>query len=127
MEKSTFYGFAILLMIVGAGYFMVQGSSDKGVTGNVVAASGGDALEITLGMKGPNYYPDTISAKAGQPVRVNLDDTVYGCFRDFTIRDLGVRKYLANDNDFVEFVAEKPGTYTFACSMGMGFGKLVVE
>jgi P-type Cu+ transporter len=130
MEKSTLYGIAIFILIIVAGYFFVIDGNSASAKGNSVAVNNvgnGDAQIITLGMKGGNYYPNTVSVKSGQPVRVSADDSVYGCFRDLTIRDLGVRKYLANVNDYVEFVPQNPGTYTFACSMGMGFGKLIVE
>ena len=116
-----------LLLIAFGGYLMMAGASD-GVTGNVVAGAGsGEVREFTLGMKNYNYYPDSITVKAGQPVKISLDKTAQGCFRDFTIRDLGVRKYLQKTSDFVEFTPTKKGTYTFACSMGMGYGKLIVK
>ena len=93
----------------------------------VAGAGSGEVREFTLGMKNYNYYPDSITVKAGQPVKISLDKTAQGCFRDFTIRDLGVRKYLQKTSDFVEFTPTKKGTYTFACSMGMGYGKLIVK
>ena len=113
-------------MIVAIGYMMLSGSAT--VTGNVVGAKGsGPVQEVTIGMKNYNYNPGVVTVNAGQPVRIRLDSTVQGCFRDFTIRDLGVRKYLATSSDYVEFTPTKPGTYTFACSMGMGYGKLIVK
>jgi plastocyanin domain-containing protein len=128
MEKSTLYGIGIFVLLIVGGYFLYAGGGDAGIMGSVVSAgSGGEAQIVTLGMQGANYFPNTVTVKAGQPVRINADDTVFGCFRDFTIRDLGVRKYLATAADYVEFTPTAPGTYTFACSMGMGFGKLVVE
>lgn len=131
IPKSAIYVSGILLVIIAAGFFMLNQSGsypelqNEQVSGNVVAGTG-EIQEVVIGMKNYNYYPDTINLKAGIPARVSLDDSVYGCFRDFTIRDLGVREYLKTSEDYVEFTPTDPGTYPFACSMGMGFGKLVV-
>ena len=132
IPKLAVYGSGILVVIIIAGFFMLNQSGsgselqNEQVSGNVVAAGTGEIQEVVIGMKNYNYYPDTINLKAGIPARVSLDDSVYGCFRDFTIRDLGVREYLKTSEDYVEFTPTDPGTYPFACSMGMGFGKLVV-
>jgi plastocyanin domain-containing protein len=127
IKRSTLYGLGILILIIGAGLFLTQGKSDAGITGNVVSASGGAVQEVVIGMKNYNYYPNTVTVKAGQPVKLSLDESVYGCFRDFTIRELNVRKYLRTPQDSVTFTPTEKGTYTFACSMGMGTGKLVVK
>ena len=125
-ERSTIYGMLIFIVIVGAGYFMVNSGSES-IAGNIVSGGSGNVQEVVIGMKNYNYYPNTVKVRAGSPVRLSLDESVYGCFRDFTIRDLGVRKYLKTSSDVVEFTPSNPGRYTFACSMGMGTGTLVVE
>jgi len=128
MKKLGWEVLLLLAIIVAGGYLMLNpSSSTQGtVTGNVVAA-GGQVQEVVLGMKDYNYYPNTITVDSGNTVRLSMDDSAYGCFRDFTLRDFGVRKHLATPSDYVEFVADKKGTYTFSCSMGMGLGKLVVK
>jgi plastocyanin domain-containing protein len=126
MEKSTLYGFAIFFLMVFGGYFFLQGGVDAGTTGNAVALNG-EIQEVTIGMKNYNYNPNVVKVGVGKTVRIRLDDSVYGCFRDFTVREFGVRKYLRGTDDYVEFVPDKKGTFTFSCSMGMGVGKLVVE
>lgn len=116
----------ILIVVVLIGNFMLKsGDAVSGGKGN--SAGTGEIEEITLSMKNYNYYPETVSVKQGSTVRIYLDDSVYGCFRDFTIRDFGIREYLKTPQDYVEFVADKKGTHTFACSMGMGVGKLIVK
>ena len=131
IPKPAVYASGILLILAAAGFLMLNenGSGpapqDKPVPESLLAESG-DFQEVVIGMRNYNYFPNTVSVKAGIPVKLRLDDSVYGCFRDFTIRDLGVRKYLRTPSDYIEFTPAKPGTYTFACSMGMGFGKLVV-
>lgn len=119
----------ILALVVLGGFFVFSTSSSDAapVTGNAIAAGSGGTQEVVIGMKNYDYSPQTIRVKAGQPVSLSLDSSVQGCFRDFTIRELGVRKYLITPQDTVTFTPEKPGQYTFACSMGMGSGTLIVE
>lgn len=126
MEKTTIYGIGIFLLIVIGGYFLL-GSSGNGNENVVDSGNSGDFQKVTIGMKNYNYYPNIINVEAGKTVRLSLDSSVSGCFRDFTIRELGIRKYLRTPSDYVEFTPTKPGTYRFACSMGMGTGTLIVE
>lgn len=126
MGKTIFYSILILALVVG-GFVFLGGSSST--NGNSVADNGnnGDYQKVTLSIKNYNYYPDTITVKSGQPVRIYLDESVVGCYRSFTIRELGIAKYVRSPSDYVEFTPTKPGTYRFTCSMGMGTGTLVVE
>ena len=126
IEKSTIYGILIFLVIVLVGYFFLK--SNNTVNGNVINTdSNGEVQKVTLSIKNYNYYPNTITVKSGTPVRIYLDNTVTGCLRSFTIKDLGIAKNLPKPNDYVEFTPNKKGTYRFDCSMGMGTGTLIVE
>lgn len=78
-------------------------------------------------MKNYNYYPNTIRVKVNQPVEIYLDESVGGCFRDFTSRELGIHEYLKTQQDKITFTPVKKGTFAFACSMNMGRGTLIVE
>ena len=132
IKRSSLYMVGIIILISFFGYFIL-GSSDDGViagsiTGDIVAVNSNKGVQkVVLGLKDFNYYPNTIKVKAGKPVSISLDKTVYGCLRDFTIRDFGIRKYLRSPSDAVEFTPTKPGVYRFSCSMGMGTGTLIVE
>ena len=113
------------IVIFGIGTFVFMNS--KPISGNTVLNSNDEVQEIIIGVKNGNYYPNTITVKAGQPVSISLDNTVTGCLRSFTIRELGIAKVLRTPEDKVEFTPTEKGTYTFACSMGMGRGTLIVE
>ena len=127
MEKSTlFMSIAILILIVG-GFVWLGSGKEASPTGNTIAAGEGEVQKIILSTKDYNYYPNTIKVKAGQPVSISLDSSVSGCLRSFTIRDLGLVKYLKTPQDSLDFTPSKPGTYKFACSMCMGTGTLIVE
>ncbi len=119
--------FVLFVLVIAGGWFFLgsSGGGNSNVTNN--GASSGGVQKITLGMKNYNYYPNTVTVKAGQPVRIYLDNSVGGCYRSFTIRDFGVAKYLQSTSDYVEFTPDKKGSFRFACSMGMGTGTLVVE
>ena len=125
--KPIYYTALIILIIGVAGFFMF-GNSGTSATGNTVNDnSGGQMQKVTLSAKNLNYYPNTITVKSGEPVRIYLDESVTGCLRSFTIREFGVAKYLRTPSDYVEFTPTKKGTFGFACSMGMGTGTLKVE
>lgn len=75
----------------------------------------------------PYYKPsDTYTVKAGIPVRMEISGLGTGCRSVFQIPKLGVKTFLEGSPTVVEFTAEKPGSYTFSCSMGMFRGTLNV-
>lgn len=99
----------------------------NGNAGNADEGSTTKAQDIVLSFKNYNYYPNTITVRAGQPVRISLDSSVTGCYRAFTIRDFGISKHLQTPQDFIEFTPQQKGTFRFSCSMGMGTGTLIIE
>ena len=125
IKKTTFYFILVLILIVGAGFFFLK-SGNSQTNGNT-ATGNGEVQKIVISERNSNYYPQTITVKVNQPVSISLDSSVQGCLRSFTIKEFGVAKYLATPQDAVVFTPTKTGTFTFACSMGMGFGKLIVE
>ena len=128
IKKSSFYMAGIIILITFFGYFILGSSDDSSIIGSVIAVdSNKEAQKVVLGLKDFNYYPNTIKVKANKPVSISLDKSVYGCLRDFTIREFGIRKYLRTPSDTVEITPTKPGGYRFSCSMGMGTGTLIVE
>ena len=126
IKKTTLYFALTLILVVGAGYFLL-GNFDAQNYETQNEANDGDFQKVVLSVKNLNYYPNTITIKEGTPVRIYLDESVTGCLRSFTIRDFGVAKYLKTPNDYVEFTPNKKGNFRFACSMGMGTGTLIVE
>lgn len=127
IKKSTLYTFGVIIILLMGVFFFLK-SSNGLPTANVFGGnSKGDVQKVVIGMKNYNYYPNTITVKENQPVRIYLDSSVVGCYRSFTIRDFGIAKSLPTTSDYIEFTPTKKGTYTFACSMGMGTGTLIVE
>ncbi len=126
MSKGYFYVIGVIVIVVIFGFMMVRGNSESEEVFFSATIKDG-VQEVVLSLKDYNYYPNAVKVKEGIPVRIYLDSSVVGCLRDFTIRDFGVRQYLKTPQDYVEFLPDKKGRYTFACSMGMGTGVLVVE
>ncbi|MBI2451781.1 cupredoxin domain-containing protein [Candidatus Pacearchaeota archaeon] len=127
MKNTTILLFLGVIVLVIGGFVFASSTKPNGntITGNAV--NNGEIQRITLSTKNYNYYPDTIKVKAGQPVSISLDEKVSGCLRSFTLRDLGISKYLKTAQDTLDFTPTQKGTFKFSCSMGMGYGTLIVE
>jgi plastocyanin domain-containing protein len=99
-------------------------------SGSTSGASSNDsfAQEATITVRG-GYSPAVVRAKAGQPVRLTFDrQETSSCSEEVVFADFGIRRFLpANKKTVVEVTPPKPGTYEFACGMGMLHGKLVAE
>ena len=135
MKNTTLGILAILIVVFIGGYVFLGSAKSNGntntITGSVINninnGDSGEVQRIVLSEKGLNYYPSEVRVKAGQPVSISLDEKVKGCLRAITIRDLGLSKYLKTTFDALDFTPTKKGAFTIACSMGMGYGKLIVE
>jgi plastocyanin domain-containing protein len=117
MDKKVMIGIGALALV--AMYFVFGGA-----TGNVVADD--DPNKLVIDMKNWAYSPSVIYVEKDVPIKIYLSDNVQGCYRDMIIPELNVRKYFATSDDYVEVTFPK-GTYTFACSMYMGQGKIIAE
>ncbi len=122
--KNTTIIVAIFILILGGVAFFVFQENSNNPNPNIQDLS---PQEITLSMKNYNYYPNTIEVESGKPVTITLDNSVKGCYRSFTINDLGVRKYSQSPDDKITFTPNKKGTFRFACSMGMGYGTIIIK
>ena len=128
MKNIVFLAGILILLVVG-GYVLFDNSEKETVithNGNTVNVIPG-VQKLVIGVKDSNYYPNTITVKAGQPVSITLDSSVQGCLRSFTIKDLGVKGYSSSPSQTIDFTPTKKGTFRFACSMGMGTGTIIVE
>ena len=118
ISKPLMIGIGVLIVSV----ILLFGGN---ITGNVVADEG-DFQKVTIDMANWQYSPKVIEVEKDKPVRLYLSKNVKGCFRDLTIPEMGITKYLATSKDFIE-VTFPEGEYTFACSMFMGSGKIIAK
>ncbi len=130
MKNTTLFAFTFLVLLA-LWYFLMEATPGTGASAPGVIIEGGsqngDVQSVTLGVKRGNYYPQEVRVRAGRPVALTLDASVYGCYRSFNIRGLGVSQYSKSPRELVKFTPQKAGTYRFSCSMGMGYGTLIVE
>lgn len=122
--KNTTLLVIVALIVVIAGYFVFANLSSGP---NSSTTSGEEIQKITLSFKNYNYYPNTITVNENQPVEITLDSSVGGCYRSFTIPALGVSQYSKTPTNKITFTPTKKGTFTFACSMNMGTGTIIVQ
>lgn len=124
--KTSIYIVGIIILVALGGFFTFSNKEDVSMSGNSINTLEG-VQKVTLSIKDQNYYPNEIKVDAGQSVSVTLDSSVQGCFRSFTIKELGISGYSSNPSQTIDFIPNKKGIFTFACSMGMGYGKIIVE
>lgn len=139
IKKSTLITLICVVLILGFVGFAFKNfiSDDDSLTGNPVKGGDvgsnkiikdGDVQIVNLGVANYNYDPSTINVEAGKKVRIigNMEQ-LQGCLRAFTIPSFGITKIFNYGDNILEFIPTKKGTYGFSCSMGMGFGKLIVD
>lgn len=128
MKNTTILAVLGVVILLTGAFMFLDGNSSTGNVSNVNANElEGEVQKVVIGQRDLNYYPSEIKVKVNQPVEITLDNSVQGCLRSFTIKDFGISEYLPNPEDKVVFTPTKKGQYAFACSMGMGFGTIVVE
>lgn len=133
--KNLVIGVAIaigIILVISAGNNVIAGGSNS-LTGNAVSEKinlnsyTGDYQEATLKMEGYEYIVEPSTLIKGVPVKMTVDlDTVYGCMRDIVISPFGVREYVKEGSNVIEFFPDKTGEIPIVCSMNMGRGSFTV-
>ncbi|MBP7967372.1 sulfite exporter TauE/SafE family protein [Candidatus Woesebacteria bacterium] len=77
--------------------------------------------EVTMEAKGFEYFPKTLTLKAGLPVKLKvLNNGVIGCAAAMYWPGLYNNMIVLKDKvTMAEFTPEKPGNYKVSCTMGM--------
>ena len=109
--KNTTLLFGIALIVLIAGGFLYF-SGNNNVTGKVInneegTLKNGQVNEIALSMKDYNYYPNTITVKEGDKVRIEFS-SAQG-FHDWVVDEFDAATAQVRDTDgmsFVEFIAD---------------------
>lgn len=86
-----------------------------------------DVQIVRIIQKGDGYFPNQITVKKGQPVKLIVDsEESYSCAASLSIPKVGIRKTLKPGENVFEFTPDKEGNIPFSCSMGMYRGVITV-
>jgi plastocyanin domain-containing protein len=96
--------------------------------GTVAGITSDGTQEAFIVVKG-GYSPDTIRVKAGTPVRLVFNRQESDpCSERVVLDDFGVSADLPQGSNVpVAFTPTEPGSYEFACQMGMLRGTILVS
>jgi sulfite exporter TauE/SafE/copper chaperone CopZ len=87
----------------------------------------GEVQVIRIVQKGNGYFPDQVTVKRGQKVRLIVDsEESYSCAASLSIPKVGIRKTLKPGENVFEFTPGASGDIPFSCSMGMYDGVIHV-
>jgi plastocyanin domain-containing protein len=96
------------------------------------AAAGGSASvavgrRIRIEVKG-GYDPALIRVRAGEPVTLEFHRSeTNSCTEEVVLPDFGIRTFLPAHRTTPVTITPAPGSYEFACGMGMVRGRIVAE
>ncbi len=129
MKNTTMlYIIGLMILIVGGFVFF---NGDNKASAEIATTNGevikGQTQQVVLSQDGYNYKDGT--AEAGKSIILSADNSVRGCLRSvvFNVEGKKYSKYLRTPEDTLDLPALPKGTYSFSCTMGMGYGKLVVK
>jgi plastocyanin len=108
----------------GGGGCCGGGGSSTPIEGTAVVAGG--VQKITVDMSSGSYNPNTLKLKAGIPAEITFGQAS-GCTGVVQSQQLGFSENLSSGPKTIKLGALQPGTYGFACGMGMVTGKIVVQ
>jgi hypothetical protein len=127
MKNTTMLFIITAIILLVGGFILVNGKSSTNVVSNDGETIRGEAQRVVLSQDDLNYKDSM--AEADKPILISADSSVGGCLRSvvFNLDGKKYSKYLKNPEDTLQLPALSKGTYTFSCTMGMGYGKLIVE
>lgn len=126
MKQRAMVVLGVLAMALLAGACGTAGAATEGANGPAIVVTGTDTMR---------FSPDTIQAKAGQPLTINFKNAgliPHDLITEGATRNVRLVNVLPGRAQSGTFVAQQPGEYTFYCSQpghreaGM-VGKIVVS
>ena len=118
---------SVFVLVAARNYLSGGNNINNNIINNENANNDNEQV-VQLTMKNSNYYPNIINLKYNIPAKIVVDtNTVRGCLRSIVIPDFNVRKSITPNDNVISFTPNKRGTFRFSCSMGMGFGKIIVN
>ena len=119
--------FVIVIIGLISAFIVVGRGSAESVTGSSVKTGDVNYQEVKVSMKANTYIFEPSTVNKDVPVKMVVDmNSVFGCYRDIVIPNLGVKKYVSESDNVIEFTPTKTGTMSMFCSMRMGSGSFKV-
>lgn len=130
IEWSVLAGTAAAIALVNWWFFAAGRTASAAVPMAPAAMPGGGPAvpEVVIVVDG-GYAPNTVRAKAGQPLKLvfdRRDDS--SCSEEVVIPALGVRTYLpTGERTAIMVTPTEAGRIPFTCGMGMLRGTILVD
>jgi plastocyanin len=102
------------------------GSAARGPATTKAATVQAGVQKISVDLSKGYYDPSAIQLKAGVPAEITFGQS-RGCTGIVQSQQLGFSEDLSSGPKTVKIAALQPGTYQFACGMGMVTGSVVVK
>lgn len=115
-------------LVFGKGLLLPAKSEASGHTEPITfTPASNDIQEITVTPKG--YTPNNIVLETGKTSIINFKpEEGSGCLQTISSEELGISAKLKEGSDnYINIKALKPGTYEYACGMGMYKGTITVK
>ena len=120
---------AFILIVLGT--WLALGNSKKSDNTKTIPGEAQSGAEESIRLSstpGGVYVPKEIRVKLGDRVKIEGDPSaLVGGMDTVIIDEYGIRKVISPEDNIIEFVADKSGTFRIYCANGMGNGKLIVE
>jgi heme/copper-type cytochrome/quinol oxidase subunit 2 len=122
-----------LIVVAGVGYILLFGSPFNNPE---TITPTGVVQEFTMTAESFKFVPDVIEVNPGDTVVIRIQglDEGRGNGHGFAVSDFNVNEQIGKDKTVtIEFIADKKGTFTFACSVPCDSGhatmkgKLVID
>ena len=124
VKKSILYVGGVIFLVALGIIFLFSNS------GSALSQNSFDNKEVQiakLSVQNGKYVLEPSELKKNIPVRIEADlSQMPGCSRSIVIFAFGVSKTFSSNDNFVEFVPNKAGTFIIACSMNMYRGTFTI-
>ena len=115
------------LTLTGFNIADVFATGNKQVPSATLPTVNGGVQEIAMKVTRFGYEPNTLTIKAGVPVKWMIDGAgAQGCTSQIVVPDLNITKALSSGINEIDFTAPNAGKLAFSCSMGMVRGSFNV-
>ncbi|MFA5953234.1 MAG: cupredoxin domain-containing protein [Candidatus Pacearchaeota archaeon] len=122
-NKIALIGIGILILVVAV--FIFRASGNETLNGNIINKE--DIQVVKLSVENGKYVLSPSEFKKGIPVRIEADVlNMPGCSKSIVIPSFDIRKSFTSQDNTLEFIPDKAGTFNIMCSMNMYQGTFVV-